>query len=166
METEIFIQYSDHLATVDPQCDIAEADWQRWFSQWLVLLNPQLSPIESYALSLRLTDDAEIHQLNQTYRGVDRPTDVLSFAALESLDPNAPQPLHWQTDPVELGDIVISLETALRQALEHGYTPQQELAWLANHGLLHLLGWDHPDDATLEQMLHQQDVLLIASGLV
>lgn len=166
METEIFIQYRDPLATVESQSFIAEADWQSWFNQWLQLLNPELSPIGSYALSLRLTDDTEIHQLNQTYRGVDRPTDVLSFAALESLDAKAPHPQHWQTDPVELGDIVISLETALRQAPEHCYTPKQELAWLASHGLLHLLGWEHPDDATLDRMLRQQDRLLAATGLL
>jgi probable rRNA maturation factor len=90
----------------------------------------------------------------------------LAFAALETLAVGASPPAHWHTDPVELGDIVISLETALRQAPEHQHSPEQELAWLASHGLLHLLGWDHPDAASLEQMLAQQDNLLTSMNIL
>jgi probable rRNA maturation factor len=166
METEVCVQYPERGVAADIGCTITEQVWQEWFGHWLELLNPGLSPIESYALSLRLTDDAEIHQLNQVYRGCDRPTDVLAFAALESFNIDSLPPVQWQSDPVELGDIVISLETALRQAPEHYHSPKQELAWLASHGLLHLLGWDHLDQASLDQMLHQQDELLITAGLL
>ena len=62
-------------------------------------------------------------------------------------------------DTLELGDIVISLETAARQATEHGHTLPQELLFLASHGLLHLLGWDHPDQASLTAMLQRQEGL-------
>jgi len=63
---------------------------------------------------------------------------------------------------LELGDIVISLETAARQAPEHGHSLEQELLFLASHGLLHLVGWDHPDDASLAAMLARQERLLAA----
>lgn len=156
MHTDVEVQQvAPLLATEDT---IPDRTWQHWFSHWLEVLAPQLSPIQSYSLCLRLTDDSEIQQLNATYRSCDRPTDVLAFAALETLD--ASSPVHWQTDPVELGDIIISLETALRQAPEHEHSMQQELAWLASHGLLHLLGWDHPDDPSLAKMLKQQADLL------
>jgi len=64
------------------------------------------------------------------------------------------------SEPLELGDIVISLETAARQAPEHGHSLEQELLFLASHGLLHLLGWDHPDDASLAAMLARQHELV------
>jgi len=67
-------------------------------------------------------------------------------------------------DALELGDIVISLETAARQAPEHGHSLEQELLFLASHGLLHLVGWDHPDDASLAAMLARQERLLAAAG--
>jgi probable rRNA maturation factor len=65
-----------------------------------------------------------------------------------------------EAEPLELGDIVISLETAARQAPEHDHDLREELLFLATHGLLHLLGWDHPDDASLAAMLARQEQLL------
>ena len=109
---------------------------------------------EEISLGLRFTDDASICELNGTWRQRQEPTDVLSFAALE----DAPEWLDHGS--VELGDIVISLDTARRQALEHNHSLRRELQWLASHGLLHLLGWDHPNDARLEEMLACQDHLL------
>ncbi|MGB7088094.1 MAG: rRNA maturation RNase YbeY [Phormidesmis sp.] len=137
---------------------IAIAHYQTWFTVWLSHLDPQLSPIDAYEVSLRLTDDSEIQQLNTDYRQQAKPTDVLSFAALETDLPGA-DILHQQ-QPLYLGDIVISVETAARQALDSRRTLPQEIAWLAAHGLLHLLGWDHPDDESLTQMLDQQSQLL------
>jgi probable rRNA maturation factor len=66
--------------------------------------------------------------------------------------------------PLELGDIVISVQTAARQAPEHGHSLERELLFLASHGLLHLLGWDHPDDTSLAAMLSRQEQLLAAAG--
>jgi probable rRNA maturation factor len=134
---------------------LCEQTWQDYFQAWLLMLQPD-SPIQGYELSLRLTDDAEIQSLNRVYRHQDRPTDVLAFAALEV---KAPQP---PADPIYLGDLVISVETAQRQAQEQQHTLQQELTWLAVHGLLHLLGWDHPDEVSLQQMLQEQDRLMVA----
>lgn len=137
---------------------IAIAQYQTWLSTWLTALNPALSPLNAYEISLRLTTDAEIAQLNTDYRQQPNPTDVLSFAALETDFPNADAIRAQQ--PLYLGDIVISIETAQRQADEREHTLQQEVAWLTAHGLLHLLGWDHPDEQSLVKMLHKQDQLL------
>ena len=113
---------------------------------------------EEISLGLRFTDDTVIRELNGTWRQRQEPTDVLSFAALE----DAPDWL--ESSSVELGDIVISLDTARRQAQEHQHSLQKELQWLASHGLLHLLGWDHPDEDSLAAMLECQDRLLSTSG--
>jgi probable rRNA maturation factor len=67
--------------------------------------------------------------------------------------------------PLELGDIVISLDTAARQAADHGHSLEHELLFLASHGLLHLLGWDHPDEASLDAMLNRQSQLLQSLAL-
>jgi probable rRNA maturation factor len=92
-----------------------------------------------YEVSLRVVDDTAIHALNRTYRGKDKPTDVLAFAQREG--PAA--------DPALLGDIVVSLPTARRQA-KHGL--HAELLHLVSHGLCHLLGYDHDTDAEEREM--------------
>ncbi|HEY9738167.1 MAG TPA: rRNA maturation RNase YbeY [Trichocoleus sp.] len=137
---------------------VSEAEWQQWFSSWLDALAIDLSPIGAYEISLQLTDDATIHQLNATYRQQDKPTDVLSFAALENAAPSIPELL--ETEPLYLGDIIISIDTAQRQAAEQGHSLRWETVWLGVHGFLHLLGWDHPDDESLVKMLEQQSDLL------
>ena len=86
---------------------------------------------------------------------------MLAFAAQdEATDGAPPMPASGEAEPLELGDIVISVETAARQAPEHGYDLEQELLFLASHGLLHLLGWDHPDEASLAAMLARQKELV------
>lgn len=139
---------------------ITEQAWQQWFEQWLKDLNPRLSVMDAYEVSLLLTTDAEIRQLNATYRHQNIPTDVLAFAALEWEGPISPSQAQL---PINLGDIVISIETAMRQAKNHSLLV--ELVWLASHGLLHLLGWDHPDAAQLNRMLTEQARLIEGIGL-
>jgi probable rRNA maturation factor len=143
---------------------IEEATWMTWFQDWLLTPGLELPPANTYELSLRLTTDTEIQALNAQFRQKDQPTDVLSFAAMEVDFPNLEQdPSH--DSPLYLGDIIISVDTASKQAPEHGYSLTRELAWLASHGLLHLLGWDHPDEPSLLEMLHQQETFLTRSGL-
>jgi probable rRNA maturation factor len=137
--------------------------WETWFQNWLVALNPTLSPIQTYELGLRLTDNVEIQALNREYRDRDQSTDVLAFAALEVDTPASSALL--ATEPLYLGDIVISIEMAHHQAAERNHPLETELAWLAAHGLLHLLGWDHPDESSLERMLAQQSQLLRGLGI-
>jgi probable rRNA maturation factor len=142
---------------------ISDATWQNWFSCWLSHLQPALVATGCYELCLRLTDDAEIQTLNAVYRHKDQPTDVLAFAALEVETPEIEE--IQAAMPLYLGDIVISVETARSQAEQEGHSLQQELAWLSAHGLLHLLGWDHPDEESLMAMLSEQETLLQSVGL-
>jgi probable rRNA maturation factor len=149
--------------------------WERIISGWLGLLAAELPEslrAPAYSLGLNLCGDAEIAALNAEWRQVEGPTDVLAFAAGDAGVDGAP-PMPRPTpdasgsgsdgappEPLELGDIVISLETASRQAEAAALGLQRELAWLASHGLLHLLGWDHPTEARLEAMLARQEQLL------
>lgn len=134
--------------------------WEFWFSHWLEVLPLNLSPIQTYELSLRLTNNSEIQALNAQFRQKDQPTDVLAFAALEV---NSPR-VEAIDEPLYLGDIIISVETAQVQAQDHSL--EQELAWLAAHALLHLLGWDHPTEDQLLAMLQKQSWLLQQVGVI
>jgi probable rRNA maturation factor len=143
---------------------IAAETWETWFGVWLEKQAMDLPPAPGYEVSLRLTGDDEMQSLNSQYRQLDRSTDVLAFAALEV---DCPQPDEMlSSQPLYLGDIVISIDTAQRQAQQQGHPLKTELAWLAAHGFLHLLGWDHPDEESLTQMLDRQETLLQGIGLV
>jgi probable rRNA maturation factor len=157
MQVELILQavYAPNL--------IDEATWCRWFHDWLTTPGLELPPAKGYEVSLRLTDDEEIRVLNAQFRQTDRPTDVLSFAALEVDFPALASEI--SSEPLYLGDIIISVDTADRQAQENGHSLTRELAWLATHGLLHLLGWDHPDEPSLLKMLQQQETFLSRSSL-
>lgn len=155
---------SDCLELRPGVCPISETVWSDWFQQWLEVMQIQLSPIQAYELSLRLTSDRDIQTLNAQYRHQDKPTDVLAFAALENSSPHSDEA--YNTQPLYLGDIIISVETAQRQAAAQNHSLSVELSWLATHGLLHLLGWDHPDEESLNQMLTKQQFLLNTVGLL
>ena len=166
MQVEVSVQdyffssaRSDSTEVGNIACPIATATWEHWFQKWLDTLKSELPPATAYELTLRLTDDSEIQSLNAQYRDKDQPTDVLAFAALEVNSPQIPAHLGVSI-PLYLGDLVISVDTANRQAQQQGHSLQTELAWLATHGLLHLLGWDHPDEESLREMLNQQEILL------
>ncbi|MEC8442516.1 MAG: rRNA maturation RNase YbeY [Cyanobacteriota bacterium] len=152
----------------DPQQLSDETAWHRDLMGWIQTIRstPSLTcpdavrRADEVSLGLRFTDDASIAELNSAWRQKTGPTDVLSFAALDDAG-------DWMEGPSpELGDIIISLETARRQAQEQGHSLQRELRWLVSHGLLHLLGWDHPDDPSLEAMLQLQEQLLDSGGNV
>jgi len=145
----------------DGLAEQAEQSWHQLLTAWLQQLNAELpAPLQApaYSLGLSLVGDAEIAALNHDWRAKAGPTDVLAFAAQDD-DREGTPAMPMADDTLELGDIVISLETAARQAPEHGHTLPQELLFLASHGLLHLLGWDHPDQASLTAMLQRQERL-------
>lgn len=96
---------------------------------------------EQTEVDITIVDDEEIHRLNREYRNVDRPTDVLSFA-LDEGGEDEPELLDALEEHL-LGDIIISAETAQRQGEEFGHGLTREVVYLAVHGLLHLLGYDH-----------------------
>jgi probable rRNA maturation factor len=153
---------SEEAEDTATSCPVSTSTWNDWFSRWLEHLPDDRPPAQAYELSLRLTDDQGIRSLNAQYRQQDRATDVLAFAALEA-DYPLPEELE-AIAPLYLGDIVISVETAQRQAQEREHPLEQELAWLSAHALLHLLGWDHPDEESLGCMLSQQKELLQTIG--
>jgi len=108
-------------------------------------------------VDITLVTDEEIHVLNREYRDVDRATDVLSFA----LDEDGGEPELVGGPGVHLlGDIIISAETAYRQAEEFGHGLEREIVYLAVHGLLHLLGYDHMQDRDKEVMRAKEEEAL------
>ncbi|MBW2465562.1 MAG: rRNA maturation RNase YbeY [Deltaproteobacteria bacterium] len=114
--------------------------------------------LEHAELSLLLCDDATIHALNRDYRDIDRPTDVLAFPQEEEGTEE-----HGAGHPRMLGDVVISLETARKQALGAGRTIASEVTMLLAHGLLHLLGYDHRTQVEDRQMKARTDALCAAA---
>ena len=117
-------------------------------------LNLHFDPI----LSVTFVDNTFIHQMNRDYRGIDRPTDVISFAFLDD-DPDKEKKLHGK-EPVSLGDIYISVEKAEEQAKEYKHPLERELSFLFVHGLLHLLGYDHMNEEDEKVMFKIQDEIL------
>jgi probable rRNA maturation factor len=108
--------------------------------------------ISDVDITLRLTDDQEMRKLNQIYRGVNQTTDVLAFNQ-GHVDPES----HRQY----LGDLIISVEKALQQAPENDHSLTEECAFLAIHGTLHLLGFDHDKlDQKKEMWRVQQDIFI------
>jgi probable rRNA maturation factor len=110
-------------------------------------------------VSILLTDDATVQELNRKYRGVDKPTDVLSFAQRESR-PEVPFPLNVPASNALLGDVVISVDTARRQAAQQGIPLEEELALLTVHGILHLLGYDDNTEEGAEKMRRREKEVL------
>lgn len=114
-----------------------------------------LNKNESYRVSLTLVNEEEIHTLNKQYRNIDRPTDVLTFAFLEA------DVLDLEDEVVDLGNIIICPEVALRQASEYSHPYKRELAFLFIHGLLHSFGYDHHrSDEEAKEMFDLQNLIL------
>jgi len=116
--------------------------------------------VASAELSVTLTDDEHIHALNKKFRGVDRATDVLSFAFRESNEPEV-----IGADFEILGDVIISLERAAAQAKEFGHSFLREVIFLEVHGLLHLLGYNHIDDGERREMEAEQKFIMTRLGI-
>ena len=110
-----------------------------------------------------VTGDKGIRQTNLDTRGVDRPTDVLSFPMFE-LSPGEKPQADWadpDTDKVLLGDMMISLERAEAQAKEFGHSPEREVCYLAVHSVLHLLGYDHLDEGPMKAQMRQREEAIL-----
>jgi probable rRNA maturation factor len=120
-------------------------------------LNPDLGPDSVDAdMTIVLTDDAQLHELNREFLGVDAPTDVLSFPASES-DPETGTPY--------LGDILISIPRAAEQAQAAGHRVEAEVQLLVVHGTLHLMGYDHAEAEEKARMWSAQAEVLSRLGL-
>ena len=117
-------------------------------------------------IGVLVTDDAALHRLNRDYRGVDAPTDVLSFADDAQEDDTHPAFVRAPDAPRYLGDVAISYERIVAQAAEYGHSRERELAFLTVHGVLHLLGYDHergPEDQAA--MRAREEVIMQQIGL-
>lgn len=116
---------------------------------------------ENNEVSLVFCDDAYIQDLNKNYRGKDQSTDVLSFALNEGEEPEIVD----GPSQVLLGDIIISLETAARQAEEYNHSLEREIAYLTVHGMLHLLGYDHMTEEDKAEMRIEEEHVLSLLGI-
>jgi probable rRNA maturation factor len=117
-------------------------------------------PLERAELSLVLADDAMVQELNRQYRGQDKPTNVLSFAALD--DEDAPEP---EDGPLLLGDVIIAYETTAAEAQAEGKSLTDHLSHLVVHGVLHLLGFDHMEEDEAEEMEGLESSILGMLGI-
>lgn len=128
-------------------------------------LAPDFDP-DDVEIGLTLVDDDSMARLNDEYRAVDGPTDVLSFPmwTREQLSEMRLVPDKYPERPLLLGDVVISLETARRQADEYGHSFGRELAFLLVHGVLHLLGYEHDNDQSRAEMRKREEAVLAATG--
>lgn len=114
---------------------------------------------DSYEISVTFVNDEAIHELNKQHRNIDRATDVLSFP----LGEDGKYDLNHETGAYLLGDIVISIETAYRQAEIYGHTLEREIGFLTVHSMLHLLGYDHELGKLQERMMREKEEAILAS---
>ncbi|HTG69715.1 MAG TPA: rRNA maturation RNase YbeY [Candidatus Udaeobacter sp.] len=146
---------------------------ENWIAklEQLLQLAGEAEGIADGEVSLTFTNDEEIHQLNLEYRGIDRPTDVLSFAMQEDgkdeLGIIFEVESEDETDPISgmLGDIIISVDTAKAQSEEYGHSLEREIGFLFVHGFLHLIGYDHQDERSEAEMTAKQEAILNQAGL-
>lgn len=118
----------------------------------------KLLNVNNSFVSIVLTDNKHIHEINKTYRNIDRETDVISFAFMDN-DENI------KSDITDLGEIYISLEKAHSQAEDYNHSFEREICFLLVHGLLHLLGYDHMNEKDEKEMFGLQDEILSSLGV-
>ncbi|HBZ17240.1 MAG TPA: rRNA maturation RNase YbeY [Pantoea sp.] len=136
------------LACADESHLPAESDFQRWLEAAVTPFQPESE------VTVRLVDEAESNELNLTYRGKDKPTNVLSFPF--EAPPGIELPL--------LGDLIICRQVVEQEAAEQGKTVEAHWAHMVVHGTLHLLGYDHIDDDEAEEMEALETEIMLALG--
>ncbi len=109
---------------------------------------------KEYQLSVTFVRSRTIHTINRDYRGIDRPTDVITFAAMDDGE------FFTEEEEADLGDIFINIDYAKRQAKEYGHSYEREICFLFTHGLLHCLGYDHMNEEDEKVMFDLQKKIL------
>ena len=145
---------SQNEITVSIECTFEGLPDKSWFEENSVKILDFYNSEEPVELSLVITDNPQMQQLNRMYKGEDYPTDVLSFALSEETDLNNSDGFIVPPDGIRhLGEVIISYPKALEQSREHGHHVRKELALLLVHGILHLFGYDHgePGEMTIMQ---------------
>jgi len=131
----------------------------------------ELEGVDEGEVDLTFVNNERIHELNREFRGIDRPTDVLSFAMNDTVEDEleiiyeVEEGEESEEIPNTLGDIIISVTRAQEQAIEYGHSLERELGFLFVHGFLHLLGYDHQDEASEAEMMSKQENVLSQVGL-
>lgn len=147
------IDFNDHTGLV-------KDEWYEQIDSLLTFAKNQEQIDGEAELSVTFVDKNEIQEINKTYRDKDKVTDVISFA-LEEDEPE----ITGLDLPRVLGDIIICTDVANEQAESYGHSFERELGFLALHGFLHLLGYDHMNEADEREMFGRQDQILNAYGL-
>lgn len=135
-----------------------ESKWTRYKKDFLMIAErceKVLKRSGEASVSVIFVTPQEIHEINKSYRQMDRPTDVISFALKDSEDS-----YEMMEGEEELGDIFINVQAIVDQAQEYGHSMRRECCFLFTHGLLHLLGYDHMEEAQEKEMFALQDVIL------
>lgn len=154
-----------HLIHIQVAAAYRAAGRSAWVRQAAQSALKQIALPHATEFSIRLSDDAELHELNRSYRHINKPTDVLSFGGEDWRDGI----FEGETPsdaPEYIGDIVISMEKCARQAEKAGHPLPHELALLVVHGVLHLLGHDHDTKARKTLMWQRQTAALATMGIV
>ena len=118
---------------------------------------------EEFEVSISFVNNQEMRSLNKEYRNIGKETDVLSFPLVEFIEEELnteDEDAEYIEEEIALGDIVISMEKALEQSKEYGHSFNRELAFLLVHGMLHLLGYDHDEEASEGEMFDKQEEIL------
>ncbi|ANK37172.1 MULTISPECIES: rRNA maturation RNase YbeY [Staphylococcus] len=147
------IDFSDHT-------EIVKSEWLTQIDKLLTFAKEQEQIDSDAELSVTFVDKTEIQEINKMYRDKDKVTDVISFA----LEEDEPEIIGLDM-PRVLGDIIICTDVAQEQADSYGHSFERELGFLALHGFLHLLGYDHIDEQDEKEMFGRQDQILNAYGL-
>lgn len=150
------------IEVVNEQTEHEITDEHAELIEKVIIEAANIEEISDGEVVVTLVNDGTIHNLNRDYRGVDRPTDVLSFAMNEASDDELE--IFFEDDneeyPNMLGDIIISIPRTIEQAREYGHSFERELGFLTVHGFLHLLGFDHGNDEDERIMFDKQEKVL------
>ena len=149
------IDFSDHT-------ELVKDEWYEQIEKLLNFAKQQEEISEDAELSITFVDKSEIQEINKMYRDKDKVTDVISFA-LEEDEPDVD--MSEFDIPRVLGDVIICTDVAQEQSESYGHSFERELGFLALHGFLHLLGYDHMNEEDEKEMFGRQDAILNAYGL-
>lgn len=149
------IDFSDHT-------ELVKDEWYEQIEKLLNFAKQEEQINEDAELSITFVDKSEIQEINKMYRDKDKVTDVISFA-LEEDEPDID--MSEFNIPRVLGDIIICTDVAQDQSESYGHSFERELGFLALHGFLHLLGYDHMNEEDEKEMFGRQDAILNAYGL-
>ncbi|KRL01257.1 rRNA maturation RNase YbeY [Liquorilactobacillus capillatus] len=143
-------------------------EWIELITKLLEFAGNYIKLPENTEMSVTLMDNEKIHAINKQYRGVDKPTDVISFAIEEETDDDTPIIMPEDSTfvlPKNIGDIMVSLDKVKEQAAYLGHSEERELGFLVVHGFLHLNGYDHMRQEDETVMFNLQREILDAYGL-